>query len=387
MKRDRNKRSRNTLLLLLLLTVALGAPVALGTFLLTAASAPAPLNLSSTKPPLDSPAGEPFESGAVSGPITSPLVSGVLYTSGPVKVNWNGIRIPVENTSYAYAGGELIGTAPNAMGILKLDSGSVVFICPNSRIRVSRNSSGETLLEVMSGSGRFLFEENDRFRVQVNNTVVSAAPDASGDALTRHAYTGEGVATEDGGCVLCNLSKNLVVGVDDGYPRQTAMARGGEIVTVKGGGTDGQNPISSVKLPGNVFASLRAAMVSNGATGLGYLCKCRELRDHAERADQRFAGQPELGLTTAMAETGDGTGEPVSDAAPGLPQLPDGQPAIPLPPVPDVTVADAGEFNPFLPGLLPAAGEQQPQTDSNIVVPPPLVPGSGSGGGGTVSSS
>jgi len=381
MKRNRNYRKRNALQVLLLLTVALGAPVAVSTYLLNAASAPSPIRYSDTEAALDRATGKPFDSGVVSGSSTSPLVSGVLYTSGPVKVNWSGIQMPVENTTYAYSGGELISTAPNAMGILKLDSGSVVFICPNSRVRVSRDSSGEMVVEVMSGSGRFMLEEDERFRVQVNNTVLSAAPDASGEALTRHAYTGESVAAEDGGCVLCNLSKNLAVSVDDGSSRQTATASGGEIVTVKGaGGGPGSKPISSLKLPGNVFASMRAAMASNGATGLGYLCKCRELRDYAERAGERFAVQPQLALTTVV-------GEPLSDATLGLPQLPNSQPAVAPPPVPDITVADGGEPNAFVPSLLPAAGAPQPQSGSNIVIPPPLVPGSGSGGGGTVSSS
>lgn len=381
MNRNRKYRKRNALLVLLLLTVVLGAPVAVGTYLLNAASAPSPIRYSDTESELDRVAGRPLDSGVASGRGTSPLVSGVLYTSGSVKVNWSGIQMPVENTTYAYLGGEIISTAPNAMGILKLDSGSVVFVCPNSRVRVSRDSSGEMVVDVLTGSGRFMIEEDDPFRVQVNNAVLSAAADASSEALTRHAYTGEGVATEDGGCVLCNLSKNLAVGVDDGGRRRTATASGGEIVTVKGaGGAPGSNPISSLKLPGNVFASMRAAMASNGVTGLGYLCKCRELRDYAERAGDRFAVQPQLALTTVV-------GEPLSDATPDLPQLPNSQPAVAPPPVPDVTVAEGGEPNPFVPGLLPAAGEPQPQSESNIVIPPPLVPGSGSGGGGTVSSS
>ncbi len=381
MKREGKYRKRNALLVLLLLTVVLGAPVAVGTYFLNAASAPSPIRYSDTESELDRVAGKPLDSGVVSGRGTSPLVSGTLYTSGSAKVNWSGIQMPVENTTYAYLGGELISTAPNAMGILKLDSGSVVFICPNSRVRVSRESSGEMVVEVISGSGRFMLEEDDPFRVQVNNTVLSAAPNASGESLTRHAYSGESVAVEDGGCVLCNLSKNLAVRVNDGSSRQTVTARGGEIVTVKGaGGAPGSNPISSLKLPGNVFASMRAAMVSNGATGLGYLCKCRELRDYAERAGEGLAAQPQLALTTVV-------GEPLSDATPGLPQLPNSQPAVAPPPVPDLTVVDGGEPNPFVPGLLPAAGEPQPESDSNIVIPPPLVPGSGSGGGGTVSSS
>lgn len=384
MKGTRNRHRRNSVLLLLLI-VAFGAPVLLGTYLLKAANAPAPLTEAGGDSSIDLSAAGSSKDGSVSGAVTSPLVSGVLYTNGPVKVNWSGVQIPVENSTYAYAGGELISTAPNAMGILKLDSGSVVFICPNSRVRLSRNSSGEMRLEVMTGSGRFMFEENDSFRVEVNNTTLSAAADRSGDALTRHAYSGESVATEDGGCVLCNLSKNLRVGVDHGSTKKTAMAKGGQIVSVSGAG--GPNPISSLNLPGSLFAGMRAAMVSNGATGLGYLCKCRELKDYAERAGGRFAAQPELLLSTALAQAEADPDGPTSDASPGLPQLPDSQPAVAPPPVPDVTVADSGEPDPFTPGLLPAAGEQQPQTDSDVVVPPPLVPGSGSGGGGTVSSS
>ena len=378
MKRTGNKRRKNAALLLLLLTFAFGAPVLLGTYLLNAASAPAPLPLPGPDSPVDLTAAGSARSGSQSA--GSPLVSGTLYTNGSVKVNWSGVQIPVDSSTYAYSGGELISTAPNAMGILKLDSGSVVFICPNSRIRVSRNSSGETLVQVEAGGGRFMFDESDAFLVKVNNTTLSAATDGSGEALTRHAYTGESVATEDGGCVLCNLSKNLKVGVDLGSTRRGTVAKGGQIISVSG--ADGDNPISSINLPGNVFAGMRAAMVSNGATGLGYLCKCRELKDYAERVGDRFAAQP--GLALAQNENPDG---PTSDASPGLPQFPDSQPAVAPPPVPDVTVADGGEPDPFVPGLLPAAGEQQPQSDTDVVVPPPLVPGSGPGGGGTVSSS
>ncbi len=371
--------------MLLLLTVAFGGPVVLGTYLLKAASAPAPLPVPGADSTLDMSAAGSTQSGTLTGSIGSPLVSGTLYTNGPVKVNWSGVQLPVESSTYAYTGGELISTAPNAMGILKLDSGSVVFICPNSRVRVSRDSSGETLLHVVAGSGRFMFQENDIFRVRLNNTTLSAPTDRSGDALTRHAYTGEGVATQDGGCVLCNLSKNLNVLVDHGATRESVIAKGGQIVSVSGAG--GPNPVSSLNLPQNVFAGMRAAMVSNGASGLGYLCKCRELEDFAKRAGERFAWQPELALTTTLAQSEPDPNGPVSDAAPGLPQLPNSQPAVAPPPVPDVTVAEGGEPDPFLPGLLPAAGEEQPQTDSDVVVPPPLVPSSGTGGGGTVSSS
>lgn len=380
MKRTGNKQRKNAALLLLLLAFAFGAPVLLGTYLLKAASAPAPLPLPGPDSPVDLTAAGSAQSGSAARSAGSPLVSGTLYTNGPVKVNWSGVQIPVDNSTYAYSGGELISTAPNAMGILKLDSGSVVFICPNSRIRVSRNASGETQVQVEAGGGRFMFEESDAFLVKVNNTILSAAPDGSGETLTRHAYTGESVATEDGGCVLCNLSKNLKVGVELGSTRRGVLAKGGQIISVSGG--NGANPISSLDLPGNVLAGMRAAMVSNGATGLGYLCKCRELKDYAERVGDRFAAQP--GLALAQNENPDG---PTSDASPGLPQLPDSQPAVAPPPVPDVTVAEGGEPDPFVPGLLPAAGEQQLEGDSDVVVPPPLVPGSGTGGGGTVSSS
>ena len=301
-------------------------------------------------------------------------MSGVLYTNGPVKVNWNGVQMPVENSTYAYTGGELIQTAPGAMGILKLDTGSVVFICPDSSIRVSRDAAGETRVDVVQGGGRFMFTENDRFRVQVNNTTLSAAPDA-GNAPAKHAYTGESVASRDGGCVLCTLSKNLNVSVNEPGARRSVMAAGGDIVTVKGAGSSGGDMIFTVKLPGNLLAGMRSAMVANGVQGLGYLCKCRELRDYAERAGVMTAG---------LADGGTG---PVTDGNPDAPQLPTAQPAVAPPPVPDVTVADSGEPNPFVPGLLPAAGESQPQGGSDVVVPPPLVPGSGPGGGSTVSSS
>jgi len=379
MKPTVSKRRRNTALLLLLLCLVLAGPIGLGTFLLHAASAPVPLSNPAGNRPADPSAEYSSQTEPGADARFSPLTSGVLYTNGPVKVNWSGIQIPVENSTYAYSGGELISTAPNAMGILKLDSGSVVFICPNSRVRLSRDSSGEKLLDVVAGSGRFMFEENDAFRVQVNNAAVRAESDGDGDALSRHAYTGEVVATEDGGCVLCNLSKDLEVSVDRGSTTSGVIAKGGQIVSVGGAGST--SPISSISLPANLLAGMRAAVVSNGARGLGYLCKCRELKDYAEHAAERLEAQPNLALTTELAQ------RPAGDASPEFPQPPDAQPAVAPPPVPDVTVADGFEPDPFVPGLLPAAGAPQPQTDSDVVVPPPLVPGSGPGGGGTVSSS
>jgi hypothetical protein len=386
MKRNQNKRRSKVAISLLLFSIALGVPMGLASYLLNAASTPAPLTVSSGKPTQERSAAGLSKAGSVSGAISSPLVNGMLYTTGSVEVNWGGVRIPVENSSYAFSGGELISTASDAMGILKLDNGSMVFICPNSRVRVSRGSSGETLLEVMAGSGRFMFEDSDAFRVEVNNTTLSAAPDPSSGALTRHAYTGESVAAEDGGCVVCNLSKSLELRVDHGLTKRSAVAKSGQVVSVSGAGDT--NPISSFKLPANVFAGMRAAMVSNGATGLGYLCKCRELKDYAEQVGERLAGEPDLTLmSTTLARDEGAPDAPTRDATPTLPQPPDTRPAVAPPPVPDVTVADTGEPDAFVPGLLPAVGETQPQTNTNVVVPPPLVPSSGSGGGGTVSSS
>jgi hypothetical protein len=385
MKPTESKRRRNSALLLLLVCLALAGPIGLGTYLLQAASAPAPLSDPGGDLSADSSAQLSSPGGPDASPRISPLIKGVLYTNGSVKVNWSGVQIPVENSSYAYSGGELISTAPNAMGILKLDNGGVVFICPNSRIRLSQDSSGELLLEVAAGSGRFMFEDNDAFRVQVNDAVLTPASDERGEAPMLHAYTGEAVATSDGGCLLCNLSKSLEVGVDRGSTTSSVIAKGGQIVSV--GGPGSVHSISSLDLPGNLLAGMRAAMASNAARGLGYLCKCRVLKDYAEVAGERFPGQPNLALTTEPAQREDDPNGAPAGESPGIPPPPDAQPEVAPPPVPEVTVADGFEPDPYMPGPSPGTGEEQPQGDSDVVVPPPLVPGSGSGGGGTVSSS
>ncbi len=349
--------------------------------------------------PLDLAAAKPFADESAPQASVLPLVSGTLYTNGAVKVDWNGIRMPVENTTYVYTGGEVVDTAPDAMGILKLDDGGSIFICPNSRLRLSRDSSGVILLEVLRGGGRFVFDNDERFVVRVNDAMLTSAPKTADETLKpQRPYTGEAETAQGGGCVLCNLSSNLTVSVEDRGSKRSRQISAGEVVSVRGRGerldgqADADELFSVMRLPEHLFASIRASLNSNGARGIGYLCKCGALRDYAADAGSRQArgagigSEGELAFSTTLASADDGAGDPFGDAAPSFGDLPDDQPAVEPPPVPGVTVADAAEPDPFLPGLLPAAGEPS-DSQPVVVLPPPLVPGSGSGGGGVVSGS
>jgi hypothetical protein len=127
------RRLKQTLVSAALLAAVLTAPVALAAYMIDAATTAGLEYLAAATTT------EPVTPAA---PPATPLVIGQLYTTGPAQVDWNGVRIPVEDSSYAYAGGELISTPPGAMGILRLGDNGTVFICPGSQVRLSREPSG-----------------------------------------------------------------------------------------------------------------------------------------------------------------------------------------------------------------------------------------------------
>lgn len=379
--------------------LVISAPVSVAAILINAASGaaqPVSLGLPSVAPP-DSAA-----SRAV------PVVAGVLYTNGPVKVDWNGVNIPVQNSSYAYTGGELITTPPNGMGILRLGNGGTVFVCPGSKIRLSRTPAGDFTVDVAEGKSRFLFPAETPFRVRVNDTILT--PDTSAPPLGESAqpaiFAGEVESTKNGGCLLCGLQNNLnVAGPGAASASGALSALAGQIVTVPGtpkpgaaaaasNAAGGGQKVSVLDMPQNVRSTLQAGLDAAGRSA-GFLCKCRELREYTVKVAELMARQQ--AEDTADSER---TEAEIALAASGDPELlpPDAAPPVAPPTIPGFELADSGAPD-FLPGLVPAAGpgsagelpgsagEPPALPDTPIIVPPPFVPGSGAGGGGVVSPS
>ena len=387
-------RTKERLIRLGLIALVMSAPIATAATLIKAASGTGQMQLSVPSA---------AESAIGTPPDVVPLVAGVLYTNGPVKVNWNGVDIDVNNSSYAYTGGEVVTTAPEAMGILRLPGGNTVVICPGSKVRLSRDKAGGFILDIAEGSSRFMFDIKMPFQVKVNDTVLtpeSAVP-PPGDSSEKPMYVGEAQAMKDGGCVLCGLKNNMRVTVSStGEGAKTVSAIEGEIVTVPGpekpgaaattqpmvpaGGSvrdGGEGQVKKTRIPEKVFSAMAVSAdpASGGAKGIGYLCKCQQIKEYGEN----------LALTLAKQQ------EQVADSGTSAEPLePDPAPTVAPPDIPGLVVSDAGAPDPFVPGLSPAAGgpgeagATPPVADAPpIILPPPLVPGSGTGGGGVVSPS
>jgi hypothetical protein len=346
-----------------LLAAVLTAPVALAAYLIDAAGTAGLQQVAAVTT---------TESGAPATPPATPLVIGQLYTSGPVKVDWNGVQIPVENSSYAYAGGELVSTPPGTMGILRLGDKGTIFICPESQVRLSREPSGLYSLDVLKGSSRFILDTQLPFQVRANETVITPEDGgfAPGRAQEKLVYTGEVQAQPRGGCVLCDLRGSLNVTTPDEAAggSVSVLVSAGEILTVSApdsqpapapaqkpapgdsaGDSETASPFFLMQIPPALFSSMNvgrgAAMSSKG---LSYLCKCQKLREYARE------------IAPILAET------PTR--------------------IPGLELAEMELPAPFMPGLLPPtpAGPAEPLP---VVVSPPLVPVAGTGGGGVVSPS
>ena len=125
---------KDTLLGLTLLALVLTGPAAVAAYLLSGQGAEVPLILAAAG--TGATASETPKPG--SRPSAAPLLTGVLYTRGTAQVDWNGEKIPVSDGSYAYLGGEVVSTGPGDMGVLRLDENDRVYMCPGSRMSVSR---------------------------------------------------------------------------------------------------------------------------------------------------------------------------------------------------------------------------------------------------------
>lgn len=367
-----------------LLAIVISAPVAVAAMLIKAAS--------SASLPADglqvvqAPAASTPESSTPPAAPANPLIAGMLYTNGPVKVDWQGVNIPVQNSSYAYTGGELVSTSPTGMGILQLGrGGGTVFICPGSKVRLSRDDSGQITVDVVAGKSRFEFPAGKPFQVRVNDTVLtpdSAAPSVP-DAPQPAVVAGEVESTKNGGCLLCGLKNNLKVSNPGGAAEGGSLsALAGQIVTVPGAAAPGKPSV--LDLPDTVRATLQAGLGSGGQ-GAGFLCKCGELKKYAvelaallERQTAEPSAPDAEGQTSELVRVVD------------TPAPPDPAPPVQPPELPGFVLAETGPPDPFVPGLIPAAGEENagPPADTPVViVPPPFVPGSGPGGGAVVSPS
>jgi len=356
------QRLTQTLVPAALLAAVLTAPVALAAYLIDAA---APAGLQQVA------AVTITESGAPATPPATPLVIGQLYTTGRVQVDWNGVRIPVENSSYAYAGGELISTPPDSMGILRLGDEGTIFICSKSQVRLSREPSGRYSLDVLKGSSRFILDTQLPFQVRANETVITPEDGgfAPGRAQEKFAYTGEVQARPQGGCVLCGLRNSLdVTTPDETGGSVSTLVPAGDILTVtapgeqpspagvrqpaadtSAGASESASPFSVVQIPPALFSTMNAGRgAAMGGRGLSYLCRCEKLRDYAREVEPILAETPTR--------------------------------------IPGLELAEMDIPAPFVPDLLPPppAGPVEPLP---VVVSPPLVPVAGTGGGGVVSPS
>jgi|GEM_PF-2537019 len=314
---------------------------------------------------------------------TSPksLVMGVLYTKGRAMVDWNGVRIPLQNGSYAYVGGEIIQMAPDAIGLLKLADGGSVYVCPGSKVRLSRIANGQYSLSLVSGSSRFRFPADKAFQVKVNDVVITGGGDSQASATGNFA-SAEIHAKQKSGCIICALKSNLKVTTPGaaGGGSESGSAAGG-ILDVT---TDHATQTASYEktpIPMEIMSGL--TMAGGAGPGKAYLCRCQEIQRYARdlarartaiaqseaRQEQATAQPQETPATTPV--------KPIAEASVALPEP---APPVAPPEAPPLALAIPGAPDPFDPNVLPppAAGEAN---EPILVVAPAVVPVAGSGGG------
>ena len=96
-------RGRDTLLTLALLALVFSGPAAVAAYLVSGGQAAEPMMLAAVSDAGAAPAATVADTPGEQASI--PVLMGVLYTRGTVLVDWNGVKIPVEDGSYAYLGG------------------------------------------------------------------------------------------------------------------------------------------------------------------------------------------------------------------------------------------------------------------------------------------
>jgi hypothetical protein len=364
------RTGRNTLATLALLALVFSGPAAVAAYLFSTETNTAPLMLSAVD------AGDGAATGAPVGTAAEPVLMGVLYTRGSALVDWNGVKIPVENGSYAYLGGEAITTAPDAMGILELDRGGSIYTCPGSRLSVSRSDSGAVNVRISRGTGRFALQPGTDFRIQAKRGVLT--PSAEGGDPQGPTVGEVSVFEDHPGGVVCGFANSVDVAgygaSGTGAPMALGTASPGQIVDLARAldeeqGTSG-SPVAMhpIAMPAGVQDWLQANAPYPAHPGpIGYLCRCLELKRYAD-AD----GIPDAAIVPRMLppDTGTAALAPASDS-PVAPPL-----------APSVMLAEPGAPDPADPGMPLSSPPPAPLT-----VPPPLIPAGGSGGGVTSTAS
>jgi hypothetical protein len=253
------------------------------------------------------------------------------------------------------------------MGVLQMDSDNSAYMCPGSKMRLTR-ADGVYHINIFEGGGRFAFAPGTNFRIEANQGVFSPSADGAG---SRDPTVVEiAVFQRHPGGVACGFSSNLDVA---GYPADgsgTPIALGnagpGEIIDLSRALSDesASSGTPVIMQPIQMPAGVRDWLQNNapyppGPGPIGYLCRCLELKRYAEADGIPDAAIPPLMLppdSTALARLASDTGQPE---------------------LPPVVLAVPEAPNAVDPGVLSIP------TVTTLTVPPPLVPLTGSGGGFT----
>ena len=358
-------KRRDTLLTLALLALVFSGPAALAAYLVSGDQTTEPVMLAAVS---DTGAAPPAASvpGTRGGQAGMPVLMGVLYTRGTALVDWGGVKIPIEDGSYAYLGGEVISTGPGSMGVLQLDSDNSAYMCPGSKMSLTRADGGTYQIKIFEGAGRFAFAPGTDFRIEANQGVFSPSSDGAGSA--EPTVVEIAVFQRHPGGVACGFSSRLDVA---GYPADgggTPIALGnagpGEIIDLSRALSDESatrgTPVimQPIQMPAGVRDWLQSNAPYPPDPGpIGYLCRCLELKRYAE-AD----GIPDAAIAPRMLPP-DSKALARVDSDTGPPELPPVVLAVPGAP-------DAAD-----PGVLSVP------TATRLTVPPPLIPATGSGGG------
>lgn len=357
------RKSRDILLSLTLLGLVFTGPAAVAAYFLSGEQGEPPLMLAATEE------GGARAATAAKPPATTPVLAGVLYSKGTARVDWNGANIPVADGSYAYLGGEMVSTGASDMGMLQLDDGNSVYMCPGSRMSVARDGDGAYRIKISQGGGRFAFAPGTHYRIEANQGVYSPAAGGASQPTVVEVSVFPG---HPGG-VVCGFSSSLdVAGYPadgNGEPIALGTAGPGEIIdlsrALKDEAASSGTPVimQPIPMPASVQSWLRDNAPYPPHPGpIGYLCRCEELKRYAE-AD----GIPDAAIVPRMLPP-DGDAVGVLLAA---------DTAAPAPALPAAVVAIPGAPDSADPGVLPL-GPGTPLT-----VPAPLVPVISSGGGFT----
>lgn len=363
------RKSRDILLSLTLLGLVFTGPAAVAAYFLSGEQVEPPLILAATG---DGGAGAVTEgAGTVAKPpTTTPVLAGMLYSKGTAQVDWNGANIPVADGSYAYLGGEMVSTGAGDMGMLQLDNGNSVYMCPGSRMSVARDGDGAYRIKISQGGGRFAFAPGTHYRIEANQGVYSPAAGGASQPTVVEVSVFPG---HPGG-VVCGFSSSLdVAGYPadgNGEPIALGTAGPGEIIdlsrALKDEAASSGTPVimQPIPMPASVQSWLRDNAPYPPHPGpIGYLCRCEELKRYAE-AD----GIPDAAIVPRMLPPEGGP----------LATLPADIGPLEAPPdFPAAVLALPGIPNPADPAVL-----FDPKTPT-LTVPAPLIPVTGSGGGFT----